>query len=132
MEARPHFDGPPVGWREDITWPRWVSATHCDPDGHAMSRRDSSPVCTPLTSFHARAPPVGLVLVITAPPSVTPAQNRSVAHEIALIASPGAARTRCQLDVGPVGSVELSTWPALSAATHMESEGHEMSTSRSF
>jgi hypothetical protein len=128
-----HAASPPV----DVTTsqlpgpPPGPNATHSEGDGHEAPTSETMPLTC--TGFHVEEPPVGLVEVKIAPSLgfapglVAPNAKHSdgEAHATPSREKPsGLTLLAFHAAAPPVGSVELSTFPAPSIATHSDTDGH--------
>jgi hypothetical protein len=82
---------------------------------------------------HADAPPVGFVEVSTYPKWSTATHSDGDAHDTSVSSSGSPYSAFSSISTGadhadapPVGSVDVSTFPSLSTATHNADTGHEM------
>jgi hypothetical protein len=76
-------------------------------------------------TFHAPAPPVGLVEVIAFAVRSTATQSDTAGHEIPVMSFLPPTLTLLHLRAPPAGSLEVRMPPRASAATQSEVVGHD-------
>jgi hypothetical protein len=114
----------------ETTTPVASTATQSEIEAHETPNSALEP--STFRSFHAEAPPVGFVEVITSPAPSTAAQNAGDEHDtLAIPKNPGVGSTfrERHLDAPPDGALEVRTLPWRSAATHNETDGHDRAVS---
>ncbi len=136
-----HCDGLPVGSVDVSTAPPCARAVQNEEVGQETDSRLASTPPGLVVSVHAPTPPVGLVDIATKLLTKLPllsvwfptaTQSEVAGHEIAVRPSAPATFAELQLAAPPVGSVEVTTSPALSIAAQNEAVGQEMAVSEIF
>jgi len=104
-------------------------ATQSDADGHDTA--DSGLPASTDARLHAAAPPVGFAVVTALPASSTATQNVAETHRSPVIAFKSTF-VDVQADAGPVGLVDVETFPLPSPTAHSAVEGQDTDVRPSF